>query len=74
MIFEKIKNFIVLFNESGQEVCQNFATQKLKPVDFSKLEPLEFYYFSDNVLVNSRKFNGIYMPIDIDVNLEEHLN
>lgn len=74
VIFDKIKNFIVLFNESGQEVCQNFATQKLKPVDFSKLEPLEFYYFSDNVLVNSRKFNGIYMPIDIDVNLEEHLN
>ena len=74
VIFEKIKNFIILFNESGQEVCQNFATQKLKPVDFSKLEPLEFYYFSDNILVNSRKFNGIYMPIDIDVNLEEHLN
>lgn len=73
-IFEKIKNFVVLFNECGQEICQNFDTQKLKPVDFAKLEPLEFYYFSENVLVNSRKFNGIYMPIDIDVNLEEHLN
>lgn len=73
-IFEKIKNFVILFNESGQEVCQNFDTQKLKPVDFSKLEPLEFYYFSENVLLNSRKYNGIYMPLDIDINLEEHLN
>lgn len=73
-IFEKIKNFVVLSNESGQEVCQNFDTQKLKPLDFSKLEPLEFYYFSDNVLVSPRKFNGIYMPIDIDINLDEYLN
>lgn len=73
-IFEKIKNFVILFNESGQEVCQNFDTQKLKPVEFSKLEPLEFYYFSENILLNYRKFNGIYMPLDIDINLEDNLN
>lgn len=73
-IFEKIKNFIILFNEMGQEVCNLFDTQKLKPVDFSNLEPLEFYYFSENVLVNPKKFNGIYMPIDMDVNLEDYLN
>lgn len=73
-IFEKIKNFVILFNEMGQEVCNLFDTQKLKPVDFSNLEPLEFYYFSENVLVNPKKFSGIYMPIDIDVNLEDYLN
>lgn len=72
-IFNKIKNFILLFNECGQEICQKFDTQKLKPSDFLNLEPLEFYYFSNNALLNSRKFNGIYMPIDIDVNLEDHL-
>lgn len=73
-IFNHIKNVIILSNESGKEICRYFDTQKLKPVDFAILEPLEFYYFSENVLVNSRKFNGIYMPIDIDVNLEDHLN
>lgn len=72
-IFDRIKNFILLFNECGQEICQNFDTKKLTPADFLKLEPLEFYYFSNNILLHSRKFNGIYMPIDIDVNLEDHL-
>lgn len=73
-IFEKIKNFVILFNELGQEICKYFDTQKLKPSDFSNLEPLEFYYFSKNVLINPKKFNGIYMPIDVDINLEDYLS
>lgn len=73
-VLHRIKNVIILKNECGQEISRYLNMQKLRPVDFSKLGPLEFYYFSNNTLINPSKFNGIYMPIDIDINLEEHLN
>jgi hypothetical protein len=73
LIFERINNFIVLNNQRGHDLCNTFDSKKIKPIDFTYLEPLAFYYFSHNVLVNHNKFHGIYMPIDIEINLDECL-